>query len=162
RVATGSAHSCAIADARAFCWGWNASGQLGDGGSVNSTTPVEVASTGPLADGARITEIVAEGSHSCAIAGGAAACWGSNVGGMLGDGTSTARATPVAVDDSGFDGPVSALATGDYNGCAVASGTAACWGSGMYGRLGTGSTASSTVPVPVDAGGALAKAVCDP
>jgi alpha-tubulin suppressor-like RCC1 family protein len=162
RVATGSAHSCAVADARAFCWGWNASGQLGDGGSTTSATPVEVSPTGPLADGAAVTEIAVGWQHSCALADGLPACWGANMGGVLGDGTTTNRATPVAVDDSGFDGPVTALATGDYNGCAVASGIAACWGSGAYGRLGTGSTASSTTPVPVDVSGALAKAVCDP
>jgi alpha-tubulin suppressor-like RCC1 family protein len=162
RVAAGSAHSCAVADARAFCWGWNSSGQLGDGGSANRTTPVAVSPTGPLADGATVSEIVAEGQRSCAIADGLPACWGGNIGGALGDGTSTDRPTPVAVDDSAFGGPVTALATGDYNGCAVASGIAACWGSGSYGRLGTGSTASSTIPVPIDVSGELAKAVCAP
>lgn len=162
RVAAGSAHSCAVADARAFCWGWNSSGGLGDGGSANSATPVAVSPTGPLADGAAVSEIVAAGEHSCAIADGLPACWGSNIGGALGDGTVIGRATPVAVDDSAFGGPVTALATGDYNGCAVASGTAACWGAGSEGRLGTGSTASSTIPVPVDATGALARAVCAP
>ena len=33
-ISAGENHTCVVADGRAYCWGWNVSGQLGN----NSTT----------------------------------------------------------------------------------------------------------------------------
>jgi alpha-tubulin suppressor-like RCC1 family protein len=93
-VTPGALHTCAVNpfDA-AFCWGYNDSGQLGTGGG-NSTTPVRVAG------GLRFSGVSASGvgSHTCGVTiGNRAYCWGNNVRGQLGDGTTTARTTPVAV-----------------------------------------------------------------
>ena len=42
-VAVGGSHTCAITEAQQLkCWGENFSGQLGDGSSTNSSTPVDV------------------------------------------------------------------------------------------------------------------------
>ena len=43
QVATGASHSCALDDTgQVWCWGWNSNGQLGDGTTTSSTTPVRV------------------------------------------------------------------------------------------------------------------------
>ncbi len=99
-VSTGSGHSCALADGAAYCWGYNSSGQLGDGMTTDSAVPVAVDTSGVLA-GKTVTAVSIGGSHSCALADGAAYCWGYNDYGQLGDGTVTSSSVPVAVDMSG-------------------------------------------------------------
>lgn len=43
RVVLGTAHACVLnADQRVYCWGWNVAGQLGDGTTVDRSTPVRV------------------------------------------------------------------------------------------------------------------------
>lgn len=93
-VTPGALHTCGVNpyDA-AFCWGYNDSGQLGTG-SGNSTMPVRVT------DGLRFSGVSASGigTHTCGVTtDNRAYCWGNNARGQLGDGTTTARTTPVAV-----------------------------------------------------------------
>ncbi|MCW1933121.1 hypothetical protein OKW52_12860 [Pararhodobacter zhoushanensis] len=95
-----------------------------------------------------VSLIEAGGGHSCAVADGAVWCWGWNIHGQLGDGTTTDSAVPVAVQ--GLTGEVVALTLGDLFSCALmADGTANCWGSNDRGQLGVGTTAPSSVPMPV-------------
>jgi alpha-tubulin suppressor-like RCC1 family protein/putative cell wall-binding protein len=150
QISVGAQHTCAvITDGTARCWGYNFDGQLGDGSTVNSSTPVEV--TG-LSD---ITQISAATTHTCArLADGTAYCWGFNWSGQLGDGTTTDSVTPVAVQtSSGDSSPLSdvvEISAGEHHSCAVLSdGTARCWGSGFHGRLGDGTTTNSSTPVLV-------------
>lgn len=158
RVSVGSGYSCAVADARAWCWGHNSVGQLGTGNTIAQSTPTAVTASGPLT-GAEVTDITTGSVHSCAVADGVAACWGSNFAGRLGDGSTTSRTTPVAVHAALFAGPVTAMSAGAGSSCAVASGAAFCWGTGG-GRLGDGTSVSSrNVPGAVSTG-AFPKAVC--
>ncbi|WP_020379459.1 S-layer homology domain-containing protein [Candidatus Microthrix parvicella] len=93
-IAAGNDHTCAtINNGSAQCWGWNPYGQLGDGTEYTErTTPKPV--TG-LID---VTTITAGGLYTCAtITNNTAKCWGSNVEGQLGDGTTTKRLTPTPV-----------------------------------------------------------------
>ncbi len=104
-LSAGGMHNCALTSSGGVkCWGFNTSGELGDGTSGNSrTTPVDVleAPAGPsLANIAAITTggSVAPAGHSCAVtAVGGVWCWGDNFFGQLGDGTTTNRASPVGV-----------------------------------------------------------------
>ena len=48
-IAAGNAHSCAIENGRAYCWGENDYGQLGDGRTADSSVPVAVDTRGALA-----------------------------------------------------------------------------------------------------------------
>ncbi len=94
-TAAGNFHTCALdPDDRAYCWGANNEGQLGDGTNTQRLLPVAV-SGGFRFD--RINTGVV-GSHTCGVtAAGAAYCWGKNSSGELGDGSTTNRKVPVRV-----------------------------------------------------------------
>jgi alpha-tubulin suppressor-like RCC1 family protein len=93
-------------------------------------------------------------SHSCALlSDDTVKCWGDNMNGQLGNGTTTSSTPPVeglgfrAVEVSGITTATS-IALGYSHSCALLSdGTVKCWGDNMYGQLGNGTTTSSTPPV---------------
>ncbi len=145
-VATGGAFSCAITAAGAVeCWGDNGVGQLGDGTTAASTTPVQVSG---LTSG--VQAIAAGLDFACALTSvGAVTCWGDNVTGQLGDGSTTTSPAPVQV--TGLTSGVTAIGAGIRHACAVTSaGAAVCWGANWEDQLGTGvSGGSTTTPAQV-------------
>jgi alpha-tubulin suppressor-like RCC1 family protein len=160
QITTGLVDTCALDSAGAgYCWGWNAYGQLGDGTTTDSSVPVAV-STGGALGGARLSQITVGAYATCAVVvAGAPYCWGYNTYGELGDGTNTSSDVPVAVDTSGaLAGKFVTLINASwYHTCAVdTTGAAYCWGQNDHGQLGDASSADSSVPVAVDASGALA------
>ncbi|MCK4261195.1 MAG: hypothetical protein KAX49_19630 [Halanaerobiales bacterium] len=90
-VAAGTFHTIALkSDGTVWTWGYNWSGQLGDGTISHKTTPVQVSN---LSD---ITAIAAGDSHTIALkSDGTVWTWGHNYYGQLGDGTTSNKTTPV-------------------------------------------------------------------
>jgi alpha-tubulin suppressor-like RCC1 family protein len=98
---------CVIIGGTVYCWGYNQVGQLGNGsisGPSNgtATSPSQVLSAnnmtpvGGVLSGKVAVKIVGGNNHYCVITNSNEAyCWGWNVAGQLGDGTTTNRPTPV-------------------------------------------------------------------
>jgi alpha-tubulin suppressor-like RCC1 family protein len=155
QIDAGQNHVCAIASGAAFCWGYNESGQLGNNTRSSSNTPVAVTATGVLA-GKVVTSISTGGVGSCAIASGAAYCWGSNGLGELGDGTRASSFIPVAVDPTLVRaGSTYEISTGMNHSCALTAGVAYCWGYNEGGQLGNSTNSNSNLPTPVVTKGVL-------
>ncbi|MFB9066769.1 RCC1 domain-containing protein [Pseudofulvimonas gallinarii] len=142
-ISAGRFHTCAVLTTGAVrCWGINEDGQLGDGSTIDRSTPVNVSgfSTGGHA-------VAAGALHTCAVTtGGAARCWGYNGWGQLGNGTTTSSLVPVNV--TGLSSGVLAIAAGGSHSCAAGTdGRARCWGGNEYGQLGDDTWNDSTTPV---------------
>ena len=135
QIAAADDHTCALLlNQTVKCWGLNSKGQLGDGTTSNSSTPVKVAGlTGAV-------QIALGDGYTCALlASGDVQCWGLNAFGELGDGGTTDSKSPVQV--SGLTSGVQAISGADASVCAVLqSAQVDCWGDNTSGELGNGST----------------------
>ena len=151
-MAAGGFQTCGLTQAgKAWCWGENVTGALGNGTTDASSIPAKVA------DGHSFSEIVVGAKHACALdANGAAWCWGADDLGQLGDGNPGAdKLSPVAVT-----GGVTflTLAAGSDHSCGVAAdgGGAWCWGSNSFGQVTgdplTGSSYGAPVALPAPDG----------
>lgn len=152
--------SAARAAGRAYTWGFNNVGQLGDGTFTNSKLPVTVFGGGAPA-GNTIIAIAGGYRHSLSLASdGKVYGWGQNSSGQLGsEAFPGGSPRPVEVDMSGVlaGKTVTAIAAGGLHSLALTSeGKVYSWGSNDNGQLGAGPIGSSRVPVAVQTGGELA------
>jgi alpha-tubulin suppressor-like RCC1 family protein len=149
QVSAGGLHTCGVAeDGRTYCWGFGASGQLGNGSTEERDAPVAVIG------GLSFRQVSAGNDFTCGVTtDDRGYCWGFNARGQLGDGTETKRFVPVAVAGNLRFRQVSA---GDSHTCAVTTDQRAyCWGlltDDMPVALGDGSTVGSATPVRVSGG----------
>ena len=98
----------------------------------------------------KATSVSAGYYHSCLVTNaGGAKCWGYNVYGQVGDGTTTTRSKPT--DVTGLTSGASASEAGFYyHTCGITStGGVKCWGYNTYGQLGDGTTTAKYVPTDV-------------
>ena len=139
-----------------WCWGDNTFGQLGNGTTTASATPVRVTANAAVGfNNTQVTAISVGNTSACALEGGSVFCWGMNSSGQLGDGTNNDSTTPVKVSaNASFNNSnVSSINVGSQTACAVRSSSVFCWGSNAQGRLGinvaVATTASSNLPLMV-------------
>lgn len=149
QIAGGGYHNCALSNGGVYCWGKGGEGQLGNGFSVDSTSPVTVNSTGALS-GKKVTYIASGGYHNCSVADGDAICWGNNFSGQLGNQNNIDSNVPVSAMNGTLAGhKVTQVAGGFWHSCATADSSAYCWGYGLYGQLGNSASSSTNAPVTV-------------
>jgi alpha-tubulin suppressor-like RCC1 family protein len=154
-ISAGHFHSCALArDGRAYCWGRNEMGEVGNAASAPASSPVAVAGTRSF----REVQAAAQFDYSCGVdADGAVYCWGANCYGQLGtDSTSEQCGSPAMPCTTT---PVPALAPSTFasvtvgfsHACGLAtSGALSCWGDNNEGQLGNGTTGGRTsTPTPI-------------
>ena len=140
--------TCAVVGGNVLCWGNGQYGRLGNGDTTDALAPVMVMDGAqPLSN---VVGLAAGLQHVCALRqGGSVSCWGRNLNGQLGRGTSgsgTDASTPAAI--AGLTGVDELLAAG-YRTCARIGGTARCWGQNLSGQNGTGNTTESSTPLDI-------------
>jgi len=146
-IATGIAHTCAVASGQAYCWGVASSGQLGNGQTVGYRNTPVAADTSNMSS--TLSSISTGNNHTCAVASGQAYCWGRGSSGELGDGSATGNSNPLSVDTSLMSGTVKVASAANSYTCAIADSKSYCWGDGEQGRLGNNLTTQQSAPVLV-------------
>jgi alpha-tubulin suppressor-like RCC1 family protein len=150
-ISAGIVHNLALkSDGSVWAWGFNGSGQLGDGTTTQRPTPVQVSGLGA---GSGVVAIAAGTNFSFALkADGTVWAWGANFGGQLGDGTFTQRVTPVQVkapSGTGFLSGITAIVANGSTYVLKSDGTVWAWGNNGAGELGDGTTTTRSLPVQV-------------
>ena len=153
QVSVGHLYSCGVTTTNAaYCWGYNGSGQLGDGtggGGLFRTQPTRVVG------GLTFRQVSAGHLHTCGVTtGNVAYCWGGNSSGQLGDGSRTDRLRPVRVAGGLLLRSVTAGGDffGDYTCGVTTTNVAYCWGANFFGQLGDGTMTARLRPVRVAGG----------
>jgi alpha-tubulin suppressor-like RCC1 family protein len=138
--------TCVVASGEAYCWGYNASGQLGDGSTTIRSVPVKVTQASGMLLGKTVRSINEGYGYTCATTNAEAFCWGDNGYGQLGDNTAANRTVPVKVSTiAGFR----ALTTGYNTTCGINDSVTYCWGYNGYGQIGDGTVVAKRIPTAV-------------
>jgi hypothetical protein len=134
QVSAGGGHTLAVKyDGSLWAWGWNNSGQLGDGTTADRHTPVQIGKDKKWAS------VSASGNHSLAI---------DTDGGLWTFGDSkTAHDTHEVIKDSTV---FVIIVEGDRHSLGIdTNGGLWAWGSNEYGQLGDGTTTDRLEPVQI-------------
>lgn len=141
-VSVGITHVCAVdAGRKAWCWGNNYRGQLGDDLPTASDVPM------PVTGNHYFTTVTAGHGSTCGIDTTKKAwCWGGNYYGEFGNGTTSYTGHPTEV--SGGHQFSTIRMTNGYVCALDGAGKAWCWGYAMYGQLGDGDTSTHSRLTP--------------
>lgn len=159
QIASGGSHTLALTtEGKVYAWGYNAFGQLGDASVTDRTAPVAVNTTSGTSAlfGKLVVAVFAGSYHSFALCSdGTLVAWGNNSSSQLGDGSTTNRNRPVAVNTASgssalFSKSIVAGSSGDSHALVLcADGTLVSWGANTYGQLGDGTIVDRSLPVAV-------------
>lgn len=147
-VSVGAAHVCAITvtNDKLYCWGKNGDGQLGDGTTINRSTPTLIDPSN------KYIKISVADTFSCGLdATQKIYCWGENNYGQLGIGNTSNQSSPTRIN------PISSdfyedIEVGTRHACGILDNTRlACWGNGANGEFGDGANISYSSPTVVAA-----------
>jgi alpha-tubulin suppressor-like RCC1 family protein len=143
KISSGAYHSIAIGnDGSLWAWGYNNTGQLGDGTINNKNAPNKI---GTDTDWISVS---AGYYHSFGIkSNGTLWAWGSNTNRQLGDGTNTDRITPVQIGTGSNWAKISGGET--FSVAIKTDGTLWTWGSDSEGQMGNGTNGAHLVPTQV-------------
>lgn len=131
-------------------WGFGSgvNGKLGDGTTVNKSSPVSVLNT----LGGSWKQVGATSTHALAISdNGTAWAWGDAASGCLGDNSVVDKSSPVSVVGGILWKNVAVRTTGGYG--ISQQGIWYSWGQGSSGALGDNSAVNKSSPVTVSGGG---------
>ena len=147
QISAGGAFTCALTtDNRAYCWGVNRDGQLGDETLTDRPTPTAVHG------GRRFLQLAAGENHVCAVnLSNGGFCWGREAEGQLGNGVF--HGISHGMVPQFVQGGLSwrQMAAGGLHSCGVTtSNVAYCWGSNAKGQLGNGTQTSQAKPTRVE------------
>lgn len=152
QIVAGYNHTCALLDDNTVkCWGSNSSGQLGYNDTASRghvANSMQTLGTVYLGVGRTALSISAKWAHTCAVLDDySLKCWGSNGTGELGQNDTTNRGdvansmqnlNPIYL---GVGRTAVSVSAGQNQTCAILDdGTSKCWGHGLQGNLGTGTT----------------------
>jgi alpha-tubulin suppressor-like RCC1 family protein len=148
----GNAYTCAVQNGSAWCWGSNASGQMGIGvsGGYYSTRQAVSGMSSGVSDIATGPGSVA--GTACAVKDGGVKCWGDNSNNILQNGTGVESNVPVQVIPA--NSGIVQVGVGWRYACALSNtGAVQCWGFGSWGQMGNGTwTANSGRVTPTGMG----------
>ena len=161
-IAAGESVSCAVKkDGTVWCWGYSTDGELGYPGShidagdfccsvegcFNNTCFARPSAI-QIAPITNAVDVSVGCDHVCATeSDGSVWCWGNNVSGELGNGTTATTPTP-PTKVTGISNAVGVTAGCGHTCAWLKDGTASCWGLNDHGQLGNGSVNSAT-PIAV-------------
>ena len=150
-LTAGGMHTCGVdTTGKAWCWGSDGNGKLGDGddGQAREYSPVAVAG------GHTFTTLTASNMHTCGVdTAGKAWCWGWDTNGAAGDSDDDQgnKYSPVAVAGGHT---FATLTAGDLHTCGVdTAGKAWCWGYDGQGQVGDGDDGQGDEYSPVAVAG---------
>lgn len=135
-----------------YAWGRNTYGQLGDGTTTTSYTPVPVLNSDGTGVLSGVTELAVGFYHALAITNSGVYSWGINTYGELGNSTTTHSSLPVRVQGVGGTGyltGVTSVAAGGYHSMALTQAGVYAWGLNNSGQLGDNTLVDAHAPVQV-------------
>ena len=154
-ISLGDYHSSAItSEGRLFTWGFNSSGQLGDGTIIGKSSPMDITNEFGLSVGEMITGVSLGTYHSCAITSNSRMfSWGGNASGQLGDGTTTDTHTPMDISSNFVLNDAETVKSGSlgkvHSSVITSEGRFFTWGANGFGQLGDGTVIDRLTPMEV-------------
>ncbi|MFT5358820.1 MAG: alpha-tubulin suppressor-like RCC1 family protein, partial [Polyangiales bacterium] len=149
RVFAGTGGSCAIEEGRLSCWGSNLNGVLGVDDTAVPPPGTNIAGLTSITALSTSSDSSDRSPHGCAIAAGAAYCWGAGAYGQTGAGTTVTNIPRPLITLLN----VTSVHTVGLGSIVVAGAQAYAFGANTSGRLGDGSTSRVNAPTLVDLAG---------